>query len=191
MTAIEVRKTEFIVSVAFTYMTMELEPISNLYVFNDDGLLKMYADTKKHQVAMREYELSGCYDWYFFNKEEFNVLLLESCVYDERYRGISDLNSYVVGVLSYKHYGDCNTIALIQGYLYVGVDKQLYYYIGRDIVNDLLFVLLDDISSRHDGEYQVYRNVDVITVDIGFTLGLGISKLEYELLNENKILLKF
>lgn len=191
MTAIEVRKTEFIVSVAFTYMSAELEPVSNLYVFGDDGLLKMYSDTKNHQVAMREYELSACYDWYFFNKEEFSTFLLKSCVYNERYREISDLNSYVVGVLSYERYGDCNNVALIQGYLYVGVDKRLYYYIGRDTVNDLLFVLLDDISFKYDGEYQVYRNVDVITVDTGFTLGLGISRLEYEVLNENKILLKF
>ncbi len=187
-------RIDCIVSVACTYLTEELESISKVYVFGGDGLLNMYPDTKSHDKAFGEYSISASYNWYFLNKKELDLFLEESFVCKRccvRCKDIKELNSYMIGLLSYERYGDCNKLKLAEGYLYVATDMNLYCYVGSDEENgDLLFVNAEDVAFKENGTYKLYRNLDVIILDVGQTLGSGIYNYDYQVIGNN-ILLTF
>ena len=195
MNKVHIQRIDYKVSLAYTYLTSDLKALSGVYVFGEDGLIEKYSNTKSHRMAIKEYGVSNCYDWYFFNETEFQGFL-SSCIAknicDGRYKRIDDLNSYMVSVLSYERYGDLNGADLAEGYLYLGRDMKLYYYLGTDdSSNETLFVLGEDIAGKADGLYSLQKNVEVIVVHTGYTKAYGISSLMYEIKNQNEVFLQF
>jgi len=190
----KVGRIDCIVSVSCTYLTEHLESVSNVYVFSGDGLLKVYSDTKRHQKAYKDCPISVSYNWYFLSKKELDLFIKESWVCKRcsvNCKDIKELNSYLIGLLSYERYGDCNKLELSDGFLYVATDMNLYCYVGVDERNgDLLFVQAEDVSLKATGKYKYYRNLDIIVLDVGLTLASGIYNYKYQV-EENDILLIF
>lgn len=117
---------EFLVSVAYTYFTDKMQQKTKLYVFGEKGCV--CSGLRNHGMALKEYKVSACFDWYFLNAQEF-FELLDSWNITKGYRSIEKLNSYEACVLSYMKYGDCIYSLRIKD-AYLSVDGKRYIFLG-------------------------------------------------------------
>lgn len=97
----------------------------------------------------------------------------------------------LLGICLFFRYYDCNVVSMNEGYIYKGIDRKSYYYMGCDENLGSLFALAEDVISKEDGVYQLYKNIDVITYNTGITIAMGIHKIRYKIIDEKKILLFF
>lgn len=176
-------RDEFLVSVAYTYFTEQMEQQTKLYVFGEKGCV--CDSLKSHDMALKEYKISACFDWYFLNQQEF-FELLDSWNITKGYRSIEKLNSYEACVLSHMRYGDCIYSLRIKD-AYLSADGKQYIFLGyRDCgtcfmdYNSFIYA-----NGNEEIKCRLYCNLDMIANIGNYLEDEEIRGFTYRIQNEN------
>lgn len=175
-------RKEFLVSIKYTYFTEKLQQETKLYVFGEKGFV--CNNLRDHDMALKKYKVSACFDWYFLNVQEF-LELLDSWNITKGYRNIEELNSYEVCVLSHRRYGDC-IYSLQMKDAYLAVDGKQYVFLGyRDC--DTCFIDYDAFiyaNENEETECQLYCNLDIVANVGNYLEDEEIKDFAYKIQNE-------